>query len=410
MAGSPWQRGLPPQPPKPGGTFGQSPPPQSKTDSAPPGPEARPPERSGGSVRTSTQPSQTKVIPKKRDNGNARKRIIIGTAGVSLFGLIVAGILFMRSGDGGKELAKPASQDRVSTTASPVTSQPKATTSSTVSNAGAALWDETARSVVYIEADGADCQWAGSGSIILDGSYVLTNQHVSGSGECDLGVFLTDSRSSAPEKGFYATLVAFSVVDDLAVLRIFGEDGKPYVDARHPALAINSKTLDLGTKIYTLGYPGAGGSTITFTSGDFSGMDDVDGVFYKTTAYMNNGVSGGAALNAAGELIGVPTAGKIDPDTSESLGINLVRPISTALPLIEKAKGLNPQVGASSAASAASEFDSSMASESESEDSYDLIFDTCREAKSRGYGPYYEGQDYEYDFYDDRDNDGVVCE
>ena len=34
-----------------------------------------------------------------------------------------------------------------------------------------------------------------------------------------------------------------------------------------------------------------------------SGMDDVDGVFYKTTAYMNNGVSGGAALNTAGELI-----------------------------------------------------------------------------------------------------------
>jgi S1-C subfamily serine protease len=410
MAGSPWQRGLPPQPPRPGGAFGQTPPSQSKTDSTSSGPEARPPERSGSSVGAATQPSQKKSPPKKRDNGNARKRIIFGTAGVSLFGLIVAGILLARSGDGVKELAKPASPDRVSTSTSSVTSLPKTSTSSTVLSSGAALWDETARSVVYIEADGADCQWAGSGSIILDGSYVLTNQHVSGSGECDLAVYLTDSRSSAPEKGFFATLVAFSVADDLAVLRIFGEDGKPFVDAGHPALSVNSETLDLGTKIYTLGYPGAGGSTITFTSGDFSGMDDVDGVFYKTTAYMNNGVSGGAALNAAGELIGVPTAGKIDPDTSESLGINLVRPISTALPLIEKAKGLNPQVGASSAAGPASEFDSSMTSESESEDSYDPIFDTCREAKSRGYGPYYEGQDYEYDFYDDRDNDGVVCE
>ena len=40
----------------------------------------------------------------------------------------------------------------------------------------------------------------------------------------------------------------------------------------------------------------------------------------------------------------------------------------------------------------------------------DPRFSTCTEAKSHGYGPYYKGQDEEYYWYDDRDNDGVVCE
>jgi len=39
----------------------------------------------------------------------------------------------------------------------------------------------------------------------------------------------------------------------------------------------------------------------------------------------------------------------------------------------------------------------------------DPQFDTCREAKSNGYGPYQRG-DAEYGWYDDHDGDGVVCE
>ncbi|ROO84906.1 excalibur calcium-binding domain-containing protein [Actinocorallia herbida] len=42
--------------------------------------------------------------------------------------------------------------------------------------------------------------------------------------------------------------------------------------------------------------------------------------------------------------------------------------------------------------------------------STDPQFDTCAQATAAGYGPYYEGQDPEYDWYTDRDGDGVVCE
>jgi Excalibur calcium-binding domain len=43
-------------------------------------------------------------------------------------------------------------------------------------------------------------------------------------------------------------------------------------------------------------------------------------------------------------------------------------------------------------------------------DDSDPWFDTCGDAIDAGYGPYYRGQDPEYDWYRDADDDGVVCE
>ena len=40
----------------------------------------------------------------------------------------------------------------------------------------------------------------------------------------------------------------------------------------------------------------------------------------------------------------------------------------------------------------------------------DPRFDTCGEANAAGYGPYTRGQDPEYEWYIDRDRDGVACE
>lgn len=40
----------------------------------------------------------------------------------------------------------------------------------------------------------------------------------------------------------------------------------------------------------------------------------------------------------------------------------------------------------------------------------DPRFDTCKDAKANGYGPYSRGVDPEYNWYRDADNDGIVCE
>lgn len=206
-------------------------------------------------------------------------------------------------------------------------------------------WDVVSRSVVLIEADGADCGWRGSGTIILDGSYVLTNQHVSGDGECDLTVWFTDSASAVPTKSVKARVVVSDDEIDLAVLRLLSESGEPFIDLSRQALAIRVTTPKLGEKVFILGYPGLGGSTITLTSGDFAGIDVSEQTqYFKTTASMNPGVSGGAALDDNGELIGIPTAGigadivceGNDDCVANGSTIGLVRPSSYAQDIISQ--------------------------------------------------------------------------
>lgn len=209
-------------------------------------------------------------------------------------------------------------------------------------------WEAKARSVVYIEALGGGCEWSGSGSIVLDGSYILTNQHVSGDGECSLNVWLTDSTTEAPTREVSAELVAADAARDLAVLRMLGDDGNPFSDASRAPMTLATSAPNLGDKLTILGYPGLGGSTITLTSGDYSGLDTSEAYDYlKTTANMNPGVSGGAALNSRGELVGVPTAGRgaaiacgnRDDCVANGSTIGLLRPASLARELLDSVPG-----------------------------------------------------------------------
>lgn len=206
---------------------------------------------------------------------------------------------------------------------------------------GKADWDALARSVVFIEAL-APCNWRGSGTLVLDGSFVLTNEHVASDGDCALLVGLTDGLSSEPSGNMKAIVVAFDADIDLAVLRLVDSAGTPVIPPGHSPVSINYDQPLLGSKLTTLGYPALGdyeaGMTITFTSGDFSGIDNSFGEFYKTTAQMRGGVSGGAAFNEQGLFIGVPTGGLIDQDTGEDIGINLIRPAKYAKILLEQAQ------------------------------------------------------------------------
>jgi S1-C subfamily serine protease len=244
--------------------------------------------------------------------------------------------------------------------------------------------------------------------LVLDGSFVLTNEHVSSDGRCTLTVGLTESLSSEPSGDLNAIVVARSAEDDLAVLRLVDSDGNPITPAGHKPVSINYLQPPLGSRLTTLGYPALGtfdtGMTITFTSGDFSGIDNTFGEFYKTTAQMRGGVSGGAAFTDDGQFIGVPTAGFIDEVTGEDVGINLIRPAKYAKPLLEEAQKspLDPvPLDDSDSESSSGGYDSS---------GTDPRFGACKEAKANGYGPYYMGIDPEYDWYRDADSDGVVCE
>jgi S1-C subfamily serine protease len=328
--------------------------------------------------------------------------------GVVAVVLVVLLVLRGRSGE----------TDVVTETVTSSVAAPSETTIETVPPAavaaGQADWDLLARSVVFIEAL-SPCDWRGSGTIVLDGSYVLTNEHVASSGECPLRVGLTTSLSATPSGAYEARVLVTDKALDLAVLRLVDGSGSPLKVAGHGAVGIDYAQPPLGSRLATLGYPALGsynaGMTITFTSGTFSGIDYTDGEFFKTDAQMRGGVSGGAAFNERGLLIGIPTGGLVEEDTGDAVGINLIRPVKFAKSLLERAQ--SGEVGSSPTevqAPAESADADAVSGSSGGYSSTDPRFGTCKEAIANGYGPYYYGVDTEYDWYIDRDGDGIVCE
>ncbi len=222
-------------------------------------------------------------------------------------------------------------------------------------------------------------RWGGSGTIISADGLILTNCHVAlpkamwddPAFDYDLLVVALTLRSDEPPAPTYlAEVVQYDPDLDLAVIQVRRMlDGSP-VDREQlnlPALTVgDSDDLDLGDRLYIFGYPGIGGQTITFTSGDVSGFTREQGVegraWIKTDATIAGGNSGGAAVNELGELVGIPTQlgaggderyvdcrrvadtngdGVIDEnDSCVPTGgfINALRPVNLAKPLIEAAR------------------------------------------------------------------------
>lgn len=209
---------------------------------------------------------------------------------------------------------------------------------------------------------------SGSGTIIDPSGLILTNAHVATPSDLaltELQVAVTGKTDHPAEPTYRAEVAAADTVLDLAVIRITAAlDGAPLPEA-FPFVKIgDSDALDIGDDISVFGYPGIGGNTITFTSGQVSGFTGEavlgDRAWIKTDATIAGGNSGGLAANAAGEIIGVPTRsgttseivdcrvivdtnrdGVIDDrDTCVPLGgfINGLRPIAFAATLISAAR------------------------------------------------------------------------
>ena len=414
MPDSPWSRRLPPSRPE----GGPSTPPQrggAQPVGAPPVPPGGT-TRSGSEVQPPRQstPIGSPVPDRSQRNGSVKRpgrppsSVLFGVAGAVAVSLVAVLVLRSRGGDS-EIVAEPVTSSVVTSSNTTIETVPPAT-----ATPGQADWDLLARSVVFIEAL-SPCDWRGSGTIVLDGSYVLTNEHVASSGECPLRVGLTTSLSATPSGSYEARVLITDKALDLAVLRLVDGSGSPLKVEGHGAVAIDYAQPLLGSRLATLGYPALGsynaGMTITFTSGTFSGIDYTDGEFFKTDAQMRGGVSGGAAFNERGMLIGIPTGGLVEEDTGVAVGINLIRPVKFAKLLLERAQSGDSDGAASEvpAPGTGTEVGGSVG-DSGGASGTDPRFGTCKEAISNGYGPYYYRVDPEYDWYIDRDGDGIVCE
>ena len=189
----------------------------------------------------------------------------------------------------------------------------------------------------------------GSGTIISSAGHILTNYHVVADPKTRVAhnvvaVALTTAFDRVPKP----TCLAYpgrGYLDprlDLAVIKCQTEvNGKPLRRAiRWPAVELGrSAAIIPGDNLYVVGYPAVGGSTISFFAGKvggFLGGAEVGArAWIKTDATVSPGISGGAAFDDHGKLVGVPS--RLTWRRGGRTTIGMVRPIDRARVLIVRA-------------------------------------------------------------------------
>jgi serine protease DegQ len=174
---------------------------------------------------------------------------------------------------------------------------------------------------------GSDTQRAsslGSGVIVSPAGYILTNHHVVNAAD-EIEVATPDG------KKLLAKVVGSDPDTDIAVLRVEAQN--------LPAITFgSSENLRVGDIVLAIGNPLGIGQTVT--SGIVSGLDRTGlGIntfenFIQTDAAINQGNSGGALVDARGNLVGINSA--ILSQTGGSIGIGLAIPASMAKSVMEQ--------------------------------------------------------------------------
>jgi len=168
----------------------------------------------------------------------------------------------------------------------------------------------------------------GSGFIVGDGKFVITNHHVIDGAK---RVAVRNGTGKVSE----ATVVAISKDYDLAILEL----SNPYPKS----FAIDSKefvTPKAGEDVISIGYPGIGLTfeQPTITQGIISKVFDDEVGIFLTTAAINSGNSGGPLFNLNGKLVGVSFAaldkkkwldeeGQIPTDMGYAIKSNMIKKV-----------------------------------------------------------------------------------
>lgn len=147
-------------------------------------------------------------------------------------------------------------------------------------------------------------QTSGSGVIISEDGYVITNNHVVQDAET-INVVLNDKRS------FVARLVGNDPSSDLAVIKIEADGLEPLQFGNSDEVKIGEWVLAVGnpfnlTSTVTAGIVSAKARNINILGNKMSNAPIES--FIQTDAAVNPGNSGGALVNLKGELVGINTA------------------------------------------------------------------------------------------------------
>lgn len=165
----------------------------------------------------------------------------------------------------------------------------------------------------------------GSGVIISEKGYILTNLHVVDTlADFDTTVTLTDGRSVP------GTVIALDKENDLALLHINMKD-LPHIQLG------DDKDLKVGDIVFAIGYPRNIGQSVS--QGIISAIGikhrrNSEDYLIQTDAAINPGNSGGALINRSGKLVGINSA--IYSESGSFEGIGFATPVSIAVRIMDR--------------------------------------------------------------------------
>ncbi|WP_062069588.1 S1C family serine protease [Demequina sediminicola] len=274
--------------------------------------------------------------PAKEKRGKVGKGAVAGiTAGALLLGLgggVLGSWAWDEYGDGAEATIATATSEPVD--------RPEGSV--------AAVAAEVMPSTVSIEASISSVGGStGSGFVIREDGYIMTNNHVV-EGADDITVIFSDGSE------YPADLVGATSDYDLAVLQVDLEGLTPLAFADSDEVVVGDDAIAVGSPL---------GLQATVTTGIVSAMhrpvtagDNTDGFAFidaiQTDAAINPGNSGGPLLNANGEVIGVNSAIATlsdSVDSTGSIGLGFAIPSNqaerTANELIETGEATYPLIG-----------------------------------------------------------------
>jgi serine protease Do len=189
------------------------------------------------------------------------------------------------------------------------------------------IYKKVIPSVVSISASGNGSTSTGTGIIMSQDGYIITNYHVVSTAK-EITVLLTD------ETEYTAAVVGGDETSDLMVLKIDAEN-------LTPAEFGDSDQMEVGDAVVAIGDPLGIELRGTMTNGIICGIkrdvsvEDRTMTLMQTNAALNSGNSGGPLVNMMGQVIGINTM-KLTSDYASVEGIGFAIPISTAKPIVDE--------------------------------------------------------------------------
>ena len=188
--------------------------------------------------------------------------------------------------------------------------------------AAVGIAEQVSPAIVRLELEGADGRWVGSGVLIRDDGYLVTNAHPTET--ADIIVVI-----GADGEEFEGELIGSDLETDIAVVKIDGDGHQTAILGSALDVGVGEMAIAIGSPLGTDDGPSV---TVGVVSGLGLSLDSGAGVtlhdLLQTDTPIAQGSSGGALIDGTGAVIGITTT--ISATEAGAEGLGFATPIDVA--------------------------------------------------------------------------------